>query len=175
MCMLIEFLTKILVWWLRYEKYHGYYGGAEEERKANYTDMVMEDLVNQLSWELPNHMNWLPIICMFQFPACSVWFWRNVLLCFYLNTLTGTMWFELWFFLCGIICIGWLDYRTLNGQLITMHCNLVFIYIFVSWKWNCLVYEFRTTSKGHFIPSNFVEKQIFTVYFVLAATETSSC
>ncbi|TVU41833.1 hypothetical protein EJB05_15388, partial [Eragrostis curvula] len=25
---------------LRYEKYHGYYGGKEESRKSNYTDMV---------------------------------------------------------------------------------------------------------------------------------------
>ena len=26
--------------WIRYEKYHVCYGGQEEERKANYTDMV---------------------------------------------------------------------------------------------------------------------------------------
>lgn len=26
----------------RYEKYHGYYGGDEKERKANYADMVSE-------------------------------------------------------------------------------------------------------------------------------------
>jgi len=25
----------------RYEKYHGYYGGKEEARKFNYTDMVI--------------------------------------------------------------------------------------------------------------------------------------
>jgi hypothetical protein len=29
-----------LFWQFRYEKYHGCYGGDEEERKANYTDMV---------------------------------------------------------------------------------------------------------------------------------------
>lgn len=29
-----------LFYWIRYEKYHVCYGGDEEERKANYTDMV---------------------------------------------------------------------------------------------------------------------------------------
>lgn len=31
-----------LVGRIRYEKYHGYYGGEEEERKNNYTDMVRQ-------------------------------------------------------------------------------------------------------------------------------------
>lgn len=28
--------------WIRYEKYHVCHGGQEEERKANYTDMVRD-------------------------------------------------------------------------------------------------------------------------------------
>lgn len=31
----------MLICCFRYEKYHVYYGGEEEERKSNYTDMVM--------------------------------------------------------------------------------------------------------------------------------------
>jgi hypothetical protein len=37
---------KILYWQSRYEKYHVCYGGDEEERKANYSDMVREGQVN---------------------------------------------------------------------------------------------------------------------------------
>lgn len=36
-------VLKLLRCWIRYEKYHVCYGGEEEERKANYTDMVRDD------------------------------------------------------------------------------------------------------------------------------------
>lgn len=43
--LLKKIVIKILYRQSRYEKYHVYYGGAEEDRKANYSDMVREDQV----------------------------------------------------------------------------------------------------------------------------------
>lgn len=46
---------EIFVKCFRYEKYHGYYGGEEEERKNNYTDMVRDTSINVITslslWE----------------------------------------------------------------------------------------------------------------------------
>jgi len=41
-------LINVLILWIRYEKYHVCYGGEEEERKANYTDMVRDIDINNL-------------------------------------------------------------------------------------------------------------------------------
>lgn len=53
--MYLVFLVKLLVSWLRYEKYHVCYGGDEEERKANYSDMVRAVLFSTIFNCKSNH------------------------------------------------------------------------------------------------------------------------
>ncbi|WRX10491.1 hypothetical protein QQP08_002978 [Theobroma cacao] len=36
----------------KYEKYHVFYGGEEEERKANYTDMIISNFVKSYDYVL---------------------------------------------------------------------------------------------------------------------------
>jgi hypothetical protein len=40
-CVLVVLIYLEYIFVTRYEKYHGYYGGKEESRKFNYTDMVI--------------------------------------------------------------------------------------------------------------------------------------